>query len=414
MRHVHEDLADEHDNVFSRLGKRYLLVTNVPHYVDDAGPIFLERVWHHDLVRHLTYLPFLKIASPALTRSDHADLDLVPVEDSPHRFIPLPEQSSGLSALRALPTTARQLFAAVGDADIVHSGVAGWPYPLGWLATTFAKLRARRLVIVVESAPWRLSSAEERKLPRKRIRAMLYEQLARWSCGAADLALFTQPAYRETLLRHPRPGAYVTPATWINAENVLSDARARKLWEGRGEATRLLFAARLTTEKGTDFLLDALRELERRRIPVQVDVIGTGDREAAVDEAAAALRTVQLRRLDPVPYGPEFFALLDGYHAVLVPSLSDEQPRIFFDAAARAVPTIAADTDGLRPHVADRRTGLLFPRGNLEALTDLLTEVIATPRLFQRLGLEVLRVARSQTHSAMHARRSQLLAAHVG
>lgn len=414
MAQVHDDLPAGVDNEFSRLGKRYLLVTNIPHYVDASGAIFLERAWHHDVVRHLTYLPFLRIASPALFAEANAEFDLVRVESGHSHFISLPEQGSTLGALRVLPTTVKQLFRAVGDADIVHSAVAGWPYPLGWLGTVFAKIRGRRLVVVVESAPWRLSTSEERRSTKKRMRALLFESLARWSCDAADLALFTQPAYRETLLRKPRSGAYVTPATWINAENVLSDSRAKKLWQARSGTPRFLFAARLTTEKGTDLLLDALRELEGRGVRAQVDVIGSGDREGAVDAAVDEFRTVQLRRLEPVPYGPEFFGLVDRYHAVLIPSLSDEQPRIFFDAAARAVPSIAADTDGLRPHVVNGRTGLVFPRGNPTALADLMAEAVQADGLLESLGHQALQVARSQTHVAMHARRSQLLAAHVG
>jgi glycosyltransferase involved in cell wall biosynthesis len=271
-------------------------------------------------------------------------------------------------------------------------------------------------VVIVESAPWRISSERERKSPRKRVRAAVYEQLARWSCRVADLALFTQPAYRETLLpAHPERAAYVTPATWINAENVLSDQRARKLWRAKAElAPRFLFAGRLTAEKGSHLLLEALRELDQRGVALQVDVIGAGECEGAIDACAQSLQNVRIERLKPVPYGPEFFALVDRYHAVLVPSLSDEQPRIFFDAAARAVPAIAADTDGLRPHVEDLRTGVLFPRGNARALADALQAAAQEPARLEQLGLAALTAARSQTHTAMHARRSQLLAAHVG
>jgi glycosyltransferase involved in cell wall biosynthesis len=409
-----DDGHPEHSE-FATLGKRYLLVTNIPHYVDAQGDVFLERAWHHDVLRHVAYLPQLTIASPLLP-FDECDDDLVRVDDGATRFVALPPQRSFAAAVRALPSTLTQMYRAVGDADIVHSAVVGWPYPLGWLASVFAKARGRRLVVIVESAPWRLSNERERQSPRKRMRALVYEQLARWTCKVADLALFTQPAYRETLLpAHPDHAAYVTPATWINAENVLSDKRARKLWRAKAEiAPRFLFASRLTTDKGSELLLEALRELEQRGVAVQVDVIGTGACEAEIDACACSLRTVRLTRLRPLPYGPEFFSLVDRYHAVLVPNLSDEQPRIFFDAAARAVPAIAADTDGLRPHVEDLRTGILFPKGDARALADALQAAVQEPSRLEQLGMAALTTARSQTHTAMHARRSQLLAAHVG
>jgi glycosyltransferase involved in cell wall biosynthesis len=409
------DQSQQEQSEFATLGKRYLLITNIPHFVDARGDVFLERAWHHDVLRHVAYLPQLTIASPRLP-ADPRDDDLVRVADGSAQFAALPPQPSFGAAMRALPATIREMYRAVGDADIVHSAVVGWPYPLGWIGSAFAKARGRRLVVIVESAPWRLSSERERRSPRKLVRAVVYERLARWSCRAADLALFTQPAYRETLLpAHPQHAAYVTPATWINAENVLSDKRARKLWRAKAElAPRFLFASRLTAEKGSELLLEALRELEERGVALQVDVIGAGACEAAIDACARTLRTVRLTRLKPLPYGPEFFALVDRYHAVLVPNLSDEQPRIFFDAAARAVPAIAADTDGLRPHVEDLRTGVLFPKGDARALADALQAAAQEPGRLEQLGMAALASARSQTHTAMHARRSQLLAAHVG
>jgi hypothetical protein len=48
---------------------------------------------------------------------------------------------------------------------------------------------------------------------------------------------------------------------------------------------------------------------------------------------------------------------------IVVPSLSDELPRIVFDAAPRRVPAFASETDGLRPNVEDHRPGRLIPSG---------------------------------------------------
>ena len=42
-------------------------------------------------------------------------------------------------------------------ADIVHTGVAGWPIPLGWVVTPIAKIQRKFYLIICESAFWRLS-----------------------------------------------------------------------------------------------------------------------------------------------------------------------------------------------------------------------------------------------------------------
>jgi glycosyltransferase involved in cell wall biosynthesis len=159
-------------------------------------------------------------------------------------------------------------------------------------------------------------------------------------------------------------------------------------------------------------LLAALRALELKSVEVLVDIIGEGERREACLRAAADLRSVRLSVLEPVPYGKPFFELLRGYHAVLVPSLSDEQPRIVFDASSQAVPVIATDTDGLRPHVAHGRTGWLVPAGDVPALAAAVARASHAPSELRAMGLAALRVSRGVTHQVMHRTRSHLLRQH--
>ncbi|MCA8961793.1 MAG: glycosyltransferase, partial [Planctomycetes bacterium] len=114
--------------------------------------------------------------------------------------------------------------------------------------------------------------------------------------------------------------------------------------------------------------------------------------------------------LDFVPYGPPFFELLRGYHAVVAPSISDEQPRIIFDAAAQAVPVIASATDGLRPHVKSSQTGWLVEVGCPRNLAETISRLAATPHRLEDCGLRSLAVAQTLTHREMHRVRSHLLA----
>lgn len=56
------------------------------------------------------------------------------------RFLRMPMGESTAQALLRLPVSALVLFGAVRGADLIHSGVAGWPYPLGLFANSFAVL----------------------------------------------------------------------------------------------------------------------------------------------------------------------------------------------------------------------------------------------------------------------------------
>jgi glycosyltransferase involved in cell wall biosynthesis len=236
------------------------------------------------------------------------------------------------------------------------------------------------------------------------------DAVARWSCERADLALFTHVNYRDQLVAKNRERAHVTPAVWVNDADILDEASAEAGWEAKlREPVRLLFAGRLVAAKGVQVLLAALRSLEDRRVEARVDIIGQGEERSACVAAAAALRSVRLSVLDPIPYGAPFFELLRRYHAVLVPSLTDEQPRIVFDANSQAVPVIASRTGGLSPYVEHGRTGWIVPVGDVPALASAIERANGAAPELRSMGLAALRASRGFTHQAMHRWRSHLI-----
>ncbi|MCQ6497982.1 glycosyltransferase family 4 protein, partial [Vibrio parahaemolyticus] len=68
---------------------------------------------------------------------------------------------------------------------------------------------------------------------------------------------------------------------------------------------------------------------------------------------------IQVRFLDPVPYGAPFFELLRSYHGMVLANRQDEQPRVIFDAFSQAVPVIATRTRGICDIVTED-TALLY------------------------------------------------------
>lgn len=380
---------------FAILTKPYLLVTHIPYYQEENGAVWLEQSWHHDLIAHFSYLKNLLLCAPRLSKVE--DLDLVRL-DVPKtvrlRLVPMPPHTSGLRTLAMLPLAIIALWKAVGEARIVHSAVVGRPYPPGWIANPIAVLRRRYLLIIVESS-WRFSKANKTNWMFKLLDSYS-ESMARWSCNHADLSLFTQSSYRATLLPNKgRGAAYVIPAVWVNDGDILDDSTAHSLWEAKvAEPIRFLFAGRLVVNKGVDILLAALRSIDARGVRIRIDIIGSGEMRQACVTAATGLKTVRLSVLDPVPYGKPFFDLVQRYHIMLVPSLSDEQPRIVFDANAQAVPIIASDTDGLRPHVVHGRTGWLVPPGDAVALASAIECAANSVTDLRAMGMVALRHAR--------------------
>lgn len=394
--------------------RRYLLLTFVPMWIDRDGAVWLERLWHHDLLEHLRYLRRLTLCAPRCEKGAGPD-DLVRVEvpaGASLETVALPKLETMGGSLRAVPRMTATLYRAIGEHDIVHSGVAGWPLPPGWIANSIALVRGRALVLVVESAPWRLSTGEETR--RRRARALVTEALARFFVRRADLTVFTHPEYQRTL-GGADAASVVLPASWINDEDILDLEGARQKWErARERSVSLLFAARLVREKGVRVLLAALDELDTAGVPARVTIIGEGPERAACVEAAARLRVVRLTVLDPVPYGEPFFALLDRHEGVLVTNLADEQPRIVFDASARAVPVIATDTAGLLPHVDHDVTGWIVPRARVDALAAAIARATGDAAALARLGLAAHARAPSFTHRGMHRARWRVLVERFG
>jgi len=387
---------------------RYLLVAQPPWYRDAAGAVWLDRLWARDLLRHCEYLADLTVLAPCLPLPDQVPADFVRLDGKPGlTFRHLPTGRSWSDGLRKLPGMLRAAIQAVRGADVVHSGAAGWPIPPGLVINPLAAALGKPLVIVVESAFWRGDGTRRGRMGR--MMGAVTERLARWSVRRARLSIFTHESYARDLAQGARGRVMVAPASWVDEVDILTRADASAAWAAKPAAPRLLLAARLIEAKGVMVALQAMEAAEAQGLPIELDIIGEGPLAPQIQALAARSRLARLRLLDPVPYGPAFFRLLGAYHGVLVPSISDEQPRILFDAFAQAVPVLASDTPGHRAAVIPGETGLRFAAGDSAALLAVLSEVQARPQVLREMGMTARDRAADFTHRAMHLSRAQAL-----
>jgi glycosyltransferase involved in cell wall biosynthesis len=401
---------------FAQIDAPYMVLTLIPFYVDNSDKVWLDRLWLRDFERHSEYIQQLTLVAPR-HEYRHDIPDLVCVGDRvllSTRFIGLKPQHSLRAAVLSLPHTTRTLWREVQRSQIVHSHVSGWPFPLGWIANPMALLLKRKLVLVVESSPWRAAGNGPQSI-KHRLMSWATEKLGTYFMNRADLAIATQPSYLASLRPAPKRGrGFVNPASWIDEQDVLSVTDAERSWKTKQADTaslmRMLFVGRLTWEKGVGVLLQAARELQQRKLRVRIDIIGDGELRGICEGAAAANEDTGIHLIPLVPYGLPFFALLRDYHAIVVPSLGQEQPRILFDAYSQAVPVIASDTDGIRPYVEPGLTGWLVPPGAASSLADTIEQLVSEPAALERCGLAARRMAEKLTHRSMHQTRSVELA----
>jgi glycosyltransferase involved in cell wall biosynthesis len=389
----------------------YALFVCQPLEIDEQGRRWTVDGWAKDLALHLDYLRDVTLVSPAIRTRERSSADLVSLDQPPFdrlKFVDLPRATCRREALEALPREILQYWRAIGPARIVHTGFAGWPIIQGWVAVPLARIRGKFVLANIESSPWRASGAG---LPwHKRLRGSVGEVLTRVALRMAHIRLFTSRAYLQELMPPGSPRAYVTPATWLNEEWILEDEAALASWAAKRGPVRLLFAARMLPQKGVSVLLAAIESAAEAGADVELSIIGSGP---LLNDCVAAARSLAGKAtvtiLDEVPYGDPFLDILRGFDAVLVPSISDEQPRIAYDALSQAVPVIGSATGGIREVVEPGVTGRLSPPGDVHALAESIVWAGRNRPALREMGLRGPASVRHSTHQAMHRNRHKLL-----
>jgi glycosyltransferase involved in cell wall biosynthesis len=394
----------------------YLEVIMIPCFIDREGRRSVDPLWHKDLVQHLACIRNMMLAAPA--RHEAPTFGVVPIDHSTVEgnlsYVDLPPCISRIGAILSIPAAAMKLWRAVGEADIVHINVGGWPFSFGWIAAPMAKLRGKFVLTQIEGATWRGDWQKPWELNRV-IRGLIFEGMARFCVNLSDLALFTHTGYRDSMLmKRRRSRGHVICASWIDREVVLSQSQAEECWriklEDRSRPLRVVFAAGLKPSKGVMVLLHALKMLDRRGIPVEVRVYGAGVLRDACAQAARQLnRSVALDLCDELAYGAELFAMLRGHDILVAPNLSDEQPRIIYDSFSQALPILGSDTSGLKQCVSHEENGLIVPAGDAAALADAIEWASEHRERLRDFGIAGLDVARGLTHDQMHQRRAELI-----
>lgn len=393
----------------------YLLAVGLPCYIDKNGHRYFEWLWVKDLIEHLKYIDKLSLASPVIygdPPEGYVDLASVKEFDAV-KFIDLPRSTGLLDAIKNIPFMTRIFWRAVRSNEIIHTGIAGWPLPYGWILTPMAKFSNKFLVIIVESAFWRITPGVEASRKAK-LRAGITELFGRWCVNSADLPMFTQEEYKTSLLTNKKSEGYVDPASWIDEDKVVSRQEAEFIWSEKklsGDSRlKVVFVGRLNSKKGIDVLLAAINLLELKKIPVDLDILGEGELlDKCVKASEQARSYTKLRVLGVLPYTEVFYQFLRAYHLIIVPTISDEQPRIIFDAFSQALPVFASNTNGNRGCVRPMNTGILFEPNNAVALGESLEWALHHADEVSSIGLSAAEEASRMTHTAMHRRRWALL-----
>ena len=167
----------------------------------------------------------------------------------------------------------------------------------------------------------------------------------------------------------------------------------------------VVYAGRMSHEKGLNFLLDAVKELAVRHDDLWLCVVGDGSlREEflqSVDRAGLAGRFIH-RPWVPASEMPRYYSAATVY---VLPSLSEGMPRVMVEAMACGAPFLGTRISGIEDHVVDGETGFLVPPADAAALAGKLEAILSDPVLAQTVAAKGRDYVRTQLDWAVITKR---------
>jgi glycosyltransferase involved in cell wall biosynthesis len=151
---------------------------------------------------------------------------------------------------------------------------------------------------------------------------------------------------------------------------------------------QLLCVGRLLPKKGFELAIAAMHILLRQFPTLRLIVAGDGPARAELEHLAASLDSPKSVEFAGWVAPQRLAELLNQVTVVVVPSRWDEPfCLVAVEAALMQRPVVAARVGGLTETVLDDRTGLLFPRGDSEALAGAIGSLLKRSDHAARLGL---------------------------
>jgi glycosyltransferase involved in cell wall biosynthesis len=153
-----------------------------------------------------------------------------------------------------------------------------------------------------------------------------------------------------------------------------------------GAGNRILYIGRLVPEKGQTVLLEAVAELARRDLDVEVTLAGDGALRPELERLAGRLG-ISSRVEFPGAVGQD--ELRDLYEAATVfclPSFGEGVPVVLMEAMAMEVPALSTRIAGIPELIEHGRDGLLVPPGRADELAAALESLLTDPGRHRELA----------------------------
>jgi glycosyltransferase involved in cell wall biosynthesis len=162
--------------------------------------------------------------------------------------------------------------------------------------------------------------------------------------------------------------------------------RKIRLELGITEGPVLVTVARLTEAKGHRYLLQALPRLLETWPHLCCVFVGNGELRDQLQRLVRELAIERSCRF--VGIREDIADILAAADVVVLPSLSEGFPFVLLEALAMGCPVVASRVNGVPELIENRKTGLLVPPRDPQALETAIREVLSDPTAASKMGAE--------------------------
>lgn len=145
----------------------------------------------------------------------------------------------------------------------------------------------------------------------------------------------------------------------------------------------VLFAGRLSPEKGPLQLLDAFAKARQAHPHLTLRMLGDGPLRQAVEARIAALHLSEAVTMEGAVPPSKVLAAMRSAAVTVLPSTSEQFGMAVVESMAQGCPVVATDTDGPSAIITHEHDGLLVPA---DGIAEAISRVISDRNLAERLA----------------------------
>lgn len=258
----------------------------------------------------------------------------------------------------------------------------GWATPVARLGIAYATATGTPLLYYGDSNPRSPISGRHRL-----VRGFILRRLFRIAAGAVSTGSFNREFYLSHGVAPQRvhPGVYPTEVALFTAA---ARQRRRSRMDSNGKPIVIGFAGKFVHIKGVDDLVAAAARLPRDE-RWELRLIGDGPLRPSIESLVSThqlrdrVRFLGFRNTDEIP------ELLSEVDVMVMPSRVEPRGLVAIEAMAAGAAVVVSSATGVwgpGDVLQHEETGLVFPAGDVDALTQCLRRLMTDKALRDRLG----------------------------